>query len=154
MALSVFQDPQGIEWPIGFVAVATPGTPVNLMVNVDPSNNNAPGRATSANSSEYTPRAHKIFIQGYHPGANNNGMVVNAGNVYVMRSLGPQNQNSGGPQNRSDSGAMVMIIGPGGGGTLLDMEMTGATISPYKYSLDADVAGEGALITLVGNQRG
>lgn len=158
MANSIIQDPQGVEWPLGFVAVATPGTPVNIMVNVDANNVNAPGSSTGipgtpAIAAEYTPRCHKVFIQGFKPGNNNNGMIGNTGNVYVMRSLGPGNQNGGGPGNRSDSGAMVFVVPPQGFATLPADEMDAATISPYRYSLDADVAGEGALVVLVGCSR-
>jgi len=151
MALSVLKIPQGFDWPLGYVNVANNGTPVNIMVNVDANNVNAPA---SANGSAYTPRCHRIFYQGFRPGNNNNGMVANTGNVYILRALGPGNQNGGGPQNRADSGAMVGIIPPGGGVYNLPAdERDSATISPYAYTLDADVDGEGALVTLIGAQR-
>jgi hypothetical protein len=159
MAYSVFQDPQGIDWPLGFVAVAASGTPVSIMVNVDPNNNNAPGTAPTGGPgakptiAEYTPRCHKVTFQGIHPAANNNGMVTNAGNVYILRSLGPGNQNSGGPANRTDPGAMVYILYPGAGVTIPAEEYQGATISPYRYTLDVDISGEGALVTLLNCSR-
>jgi hypothetical protein len=155
MALSVFQDPQGVEWPLGCITVATPGTPLNIMSLVDANNNNAPWAQTSpwSRGPEYTPRCHKIFLQGFHAAANNNGMVINAGNVYIMRALGPGNQNAGGPGNRSDSGAMVQVLTPGGGVTLPANELDLATISPYRYTIDADVAGDGALVVAIGSSR-
>jgi len=160
MALSVFQNPQGTDWPLGFVKVAAIGTPVNIMVNVDSNNNNAPWTATKgpgnpAISSEYTPRCHKITFQGYQPGANNNGMVPNSDVVYILRSLGPSpgNNNSGGPGNRSDSGAMLYVLQPGGAVTLPADEMDRAPISPYLYVLDANSNGDGALVTLLGCSR-
>lgn len=158
MALSTFQDPQGIDWPLGFVAVANNGTPVNLMKNVDANNVNAPGTKSAAPGvalvgAEYTPRCHKIFIQAWKPGNNNNGMVTNTGNVYIMRALGPGNGNSGGPGNRADSGAMVQILAPGDFATIPADEINAATISPYRYTLDVDVDGEGALVTLIGCSR-
>ncbi len=153
MALSVFQDPFGVDWPLGFVAVANNGTPVNIMHNVDPNNNNAPGTASNSNTSEYSPRCHKIFFQGYKPGNNNNGMVTNGGNIYILRSLGPGNGNSGGAENRSDSGAMVEILPPGGQAVLPADEFDQATISPYRYTIDSDIDGEGALVTLIGCAR-
>lgn len=153
MALSVIQDPQGIDWPIGFVSVSNNGTPVNIMHNVDPSNNNAPGTAANGTNAEYTPRCHKVLIQGFRPGNSNNGMVPNSGMVYVLRSLGPNNQNSGGPANRSDSGAMVYVIPPGGQAVLPADEIDRAPISPYRYTLDADTNGDGGLVVLLGCSR-
>lgn len=152
MALSVFQDPQGIDWPLGFVAVANNGTPVNIMVNVDPNNNNAPWKATGPGqpaAAEYTPGCHKVTFQGVQPGANNNGMVLNTGNVYILRALGPGNNNSGGPANRSDSGAMVYVLFPGSSVTIPAEEFAGPRISPYRYTIDVDVNGEGCLVTLL-----
>lgn len=158
MALSVYQDPNGVDWPLGFVAVPSKGTPVNIMHNVDPNNNNAPGTQAAnpgspATTSETTPRCHKATFVGIHPGANNNGMVNNTGNVYIMRSLGPNNQNSGGAGNRADPGAMVYVVFPGGATTIPANEMDMGTISPYRYSIDVDVDGEGALVTLLGCTR-
>lgn len=159
MALSVMQDPYGIDWPLGFVGVANNGTPVNIMKNVDANNTNAPGASpgppgSGISRAEYTPTCHKIFFQALKPGNNNNGMVYNGGNVYILRSLGPGNQNAGGPGNRSDSGAMVAVLIAGGSYSLPADEIDGPAISPYRYTLDADVDGEGALVTLVGCGRG
>jgi hypothetical protein len=159
MALSVFQDPFGIDWPLGFVSVGNNGTPVNIMHNVDPSNNNAPNTGPGAwgqpvSQAEYTPTCHKVVFQGLKPGSGNNGMVPNNGYVYILRSLGPGNQNSGGPANRADSGAMVFVLAPGGVATIPGLEMEGSVISPYRYSIDSDVNGEGALVTLLNCARG
>ncbi len=156
MAFSVFKDPYGTTWPLGYVNVPTIGTPVNIMVNVDSGNNNAPNKSPGQWGSgivqgEYTPTCHKITFQGVHPvDANNgNGMAPNVGNVYVLRALGPGNQNGGGSQNRSDPGAMLWVIPPGGTATLPAMEMEGSTISPYGYTIDCDNNNEGALVTLL-----
>lgn len=159
MAYSVLQNPTGIDWPLGFVQVASNGTPVNIMKNVDSNNANAPGQNTGIPGTppvraEYTPTCHKIFIQGYSPAANNNGMTPNNGNIYVLRTLGPGNQNGGGPQNRSDPGAMLAIVYPGSFFTLPADESDHGTISPYAYSLDSDIDGEGALVVLIGCARG
>lgn len=149
MALSIFGIQSGVEWPLGFVGVSSNGTPVNIMSRVDPSNNNAPG-TFGANSAQYTPTCHKIFFQGYKPGSNNNGMVINTGTIYILRALGPGNGNAGGPQNRTDSGAMVLVVPPGATGVIPADESDRAAISPYLYTIDADVDGEGGLVTLVG----
>lgn len=154
MALTVFQDPNGIEWPLGYVNVAANGTPVNIMANVDPNNNNAPWQPTGPgfnNGPEYTPRCHKITFQGMKPGNNNNGMVYNTGNVYILRTA--TSNNFAGPGNRSDSGAMVWVLPPGAMATLPADEVDRATISPYRYSIDTDNNNEGALVTLLGCER-
>lgn len=158
MANSVMQDPFGNDWPLGYVNVPTGGTPVNIMVNVDPSNNNAPGTSpgqwgSGVKQAEFTPTCHKVTLQGVKP-ANNNSMVPNTGNVYIMRALGPNNQNAGGAGNRSDPGAMVYVLPPGGSVTLPGLEMEGSTISPYRYTLDVDNNNEGALVTLLNCARG
>ena len=151
----------GCDWPLGFVAVANNGTPVNILKNVDANNVNAPGAFAPApgagiRQAEYTPTCHKVTFQGMKPGNNNNGMISNTGMVYVVRTLGPgsSNNNSGGPGNRSDSGAIVYVLWPGGSVTIPGLEVDGPAISPYRYSLDADVDGEGALVTLLNCARG
>lgn len=157
MANSTMQDPFGTDWPLGYVNVPTGGTPVNIMVNVDANSVNAPSRSpgpwgTQANQAEYTPTCHKVVFQGVKPG--NNNMVANNGNVYIVRALGPGNQNGGGPQNRSDPGAMVFVLPPGGVVTLPSQEFEGAAISPYRYAIDVDNNNEGALVTLLNCVRG
>ena len=145
MALSKMLDIHGPDWPLGFVKVPNHGTPVNIMFNVDPSNNAAPGTMNAFGQTpgpEYTPTCHKIAIQGYHPGSGNNGMVINTGNVYVLRTA------VGGPGNRSDSGAMVKVIPPGGDFIIPGAETQLSVLSPYRYLLDTDVDNEGGLVTL------
>ena len=78
MALSVQQDRSGPDWPLGFVKVKASGTPVSLMVNVDPNSVNSPGNATTALSAEYTPVVRAIAIQAMMPNANNSGTLVGA----------------------------------------------------------------------------
>lgn len=159
MANSTMQDPFGCDWPLGYVNVPTGGTPVNIMVNVDPNNNNAPGVGSGqwgsgVQRAEFTPTCHKVVFQGVKPNAGNNGMVANNGNVYILRALGPANQNAGGAGNRTDPGAMVFVLGPGGVVTLPAQEIDGPTISPYRYVIDVDNNNEGALVTLLNCTRG
>jgi hypothetical protein len=146
MPLSIQQDRSGPDWPLGCVVVAANGTPVNIMKNVDPNNNNAPGTINTGNvGGEYTATCHMIGFQGYHPGANNNGMVINNGPVYVLRAP------AGGTGNRSDSGAIVKILAPGSDFLLpASAESILAGLSPYRYWIDSDFNGDGALITLWG----
>ena len=150
MALSTFIDFFGIDWPLGFIAVANNGTPVNIMSRVDSANNWAPGSLNS----EYTVAAHQIRFQALKPGTSNNGMIINTGFVYVLRALGPGNNNSGGPQTRADSGAMVAVLRPGEIVVLPAIETVSATVCPYRYTVDSDVDGEGALVTLLNCARG
>ena len=147
MALSKQQMRGGPVWPLGFVQCANNGTKVCIMVNVDPSNLNAPDTPNPptpsfpSNKSEYTPTFKGIGIQGYKPGANNNGMVVNTGNVYLLSAA------AGGTGNRADSGSIIKVITPGSDffypppNPGLDM------FSGYYLYLDVDVDGEGALVT-------
>jgi hypothetical protein len=123
------------------------------MANVDPSNNNSPNTPVApglnVNSSGYTVKGRGIGLQGYHAGANNNGMVVNTGNVYLMR--GPVGAGTG---NRSDSGAIVKVI-PAGADFFYAPDGKGLDFfSPYFYYLDADNANDGALVTLYSPQGG
>lgn len=151
------QDPQGVDWPLGFISPAAVGSPVNLMSLVDPGNNNAPGTPTGPgfpnNRAEYSPTCHKIFVQAIVP-ANNGGWQLSQGNIYVLRALGPGNQNSGGPGNRSDTGALVTCLFPGGFFYLPAQEYDGPTISPYRYTIDVDVLGDGASVTMINCSRG
>lgn len=152
--ISVFLDFFGVDWPLGFVQVPIAGTPVNLMNNVDPTRLWRPSTVANSSTGDWTVTCHKILIQGYQPGANNNGMIPNSGNVYILRSLGPGNSNSGGPGNRADSGAMVFILPPAGQVVLPADEWQGPTISPYRYTIDVDNNNDGGLVTLLGCARG
>lgn len=146
MAFSIQKDRGGPDWPLGCVVVPTIGTPVCIMANVDPSNNNAPWQATSylGNTSEYSPICRGVSIAGWHPGSGNNGMVINTGNVYLMRKP------AGGAGNRQDSGSMVAVIWPGSD-YFFPPDGSGTTLfSPYNYYLDADANNEGGLVTLYG----
>lgn len=147
MALSVLQSRTGPIWPLGYINVANNGTlSPNLASNVDVNGTGNPNFAPSpaAPGPEYSPRFKSLWLYGFHPGANNNGMIANTGNVYVMMGVPA---NNAGPGNRSDSGAMVGIVPPGGSLPLpQSLAATGMQLSPYAYKLDADVDGEGALV--------
>lgn len=147
MALSVQQQRTGPDWPLGYINVANTGNAVNIMSLVDPGNLNHPNTPSNSSSSEYTPRTKQVQFIGMHPGSNNNGMVPNTGYVYV---LCPAQGNGTG--NRSDSGSIVTVIPPGGGTYPLPISLgdPNTQFSPYRYSIDADVNGEGALVTLIG----
>lgn len=133
-------------WPLGAIVVPTPGTPVNIMFLVDPGNSNAPETAVGPGTvlgAAYAPTCHKIFLQGVHPGANNNGMVINTGNVYL--TVAPAGNGTGG---RVDSGSIVFTIFPGAAVTWPGSEVDRNSISPYKFWIDSDSANDGALVSL------
>ena len=142
MTASIQRDRFGPDWPIGFIAVITPGTPVGFMSVVDPNAYNAPGTPTSTLSNEYTVAAYEIVVQAVKPGVSH-GMQLNTGNVYILRQgVSP------GVGNRDDTGSMIAFLAPG-----LTLFLTAAALnmnvlSPYRYYVDADNAGDGALITL------
>jgi len=144
MANSVYLDKQGTDWPLGFIKVVTPGVPVELMSLVDSAGVNDPNAATSATSDEYTVRCQQIIFQGFKPGGSG-GMVNNAGNVYIVRDDGA----GGGSGNRTDTGAIVLVLTPGTTITLASAPLNRNVFSPYRYSIDADNANDGALVTLI-----
>jgi len=142
MAASVHKDFQGPDWPLGSIAVATPGTPVGLMSLVDPGNYNDPGTPSGTGMAEYTQRCNQIIFQGF----KNNGttFVANVGNIYVMRKGA-----GGGAGNRSDPGACVLIIPSGQTGVIGSAALNRNDLSPYRYYIDADNIGDAAQVTLL-----
>ncbi len=136
----------GPTWPLGFIQVANNGTPSgNLMSLVDPNGLFSPnGPANGGVGSEYTVRFKSIVFQGYKPAANNaGGWIPNTGNVYIL-----QPGNNGAVGNRSDTGCVVGIISANGGAYALPASLAaaGMQLSPYEYTLDSDVNGEGAIV--------
>lgn len=142
MANTVLQDRQGPDWPLGFVKVAAAGTPVDIMANVDSSNNNAPQTPTGTNVAEYTQRFQQILFQGVKPGASH-GMQNNSGNVYILRT----NAAGAGSGNRDDTGVMVAVLAPGQTLFLASSPQVNDVFGPYRYSIDADNNNDGALVT-------
>jgi len=151
MSNTVLQDRKsGPDWPLGFVDVATPGTPVRLTVNVDPSNVNAPETGQSnqygavVTGDEYTPRFQQLMVQAMKPaGGVSHGMVPTTGNVYLLRYASA----GAGSGNRDDPGVMVKILLPGETFFLASAPLVKDVWSPYRYALDVDNANDGALVT-------
>ncbi len=142
--MAALQDYYGPDWPLGFIQVVTPGTIVNLMSLVDPNNVNDPNvsnRTPAAGVREYTANAHQIIFQGYQPNSlvYGGGMITNAGNVYIVREGG----------TRNDASHIIGVIPPGGSFSLPIGALVSNGLSPYRYYLDADVAGDGAIVTLI-----
>lgn len=145
--MSVLNQRGGPEWPLGVIAVPTAGTPVRIMSIVDANNTNAPETASNSQTSEYTTTVRSIWFEGIHMAANNNGALQNSGNVYV--TLNDANGNSG---TRTNPGTWVMVVPPGSMLALPSSLASDVRFSPYKYSIDVDTNGDGALVTLIGPQ--
>jgi hypothetical protein len=143
--MSVQINRTGPLWPLGYINVANIGTPSNNLASlIDANGTGSPTFSPSPGSPgpEYTPRFKSLWLQGFHPGANNNGMVPNNGNVYVN-----WNPSGNANFNRSDPGSMVGIIQPGATFPIpQSLAAVGFQVSPYSFTLDADVNGDGALV--------
>lgn len=144
MANSVHKDREGPDWPLGFISVAVPGTPVGLMTLVDSSNLGAPQTGTATvGATDYSFAAQQIQFQAFKPGASH-GTQNNVGNIYIVR------QGVGaGSGNRDDTGAIVATLQPGQTYVLSSAPMNRNVYSPYRYSIDGDNAGDGAFVTLL-----
>lgn len=144
MAFSVMLDKQGVDWPLGNIVVATPGTPVGIMSLVDPTGKNDPSNPTPggvAGADEYTSRFNQIMFAGYKAGVSH-GLQMNQGNIYVVR-LGV----GAGTGNRDDLGAIVTVIAPGQVFFLAPSALAKDVFSGYRYFIDADNAGDAAQVT-------
>jgi len=152
MAQSIYRGYSGPLVPLGLIAVAIPGTPVQMTSLIDPTSLNAPetfSPAASANNTgaavavnEYTITCQQIIIQAYKSNGGT-GVVNNTGNIYIMM------KGAGGLGNRTDFGAMVAVLTPGQTLILASAPVNCNVFSVYKYFIDADTAGDSALVTLV-----
>jgi hypothetical protein len=144
VANSVHRDRQGPDWPLGFIAVAASGTPVNLMVNVDSAKVNAPETPTpgTAGADEYTARAQQMIFQGMHPSAGK--MINNTGMSYILRAPA-----GGGTGNLTDTGTIVALVPPGVTIVISSAPLNRNVYNPYRYFVDTDVSGEGVQATLL-----
>jgi hypothetical protein len=124
------------------ITVVTPGTPVSIMSLVDATSINAPNTATTTAALEYSPSVQQIFFLAVKPGASH-GTQSNTGNIYIVRK-GIQ-----GVGNRDDYGSMVFSLGPGQNLFLSSAPLERNKFSPYRYFIDADNAGDSALVTLL-----
>lgn len=142
MPNTVLQDKQGPDWPLGFIAVSSPGTPVRITSLVDPAGTNAPETATAATAAEYTPRCQQLIFSAVRAGQTH-GLAASTGNVYVIR-YGAAGAGSG---NRDDTGVIVACIPAGQTLFLASSPLVKDVWSPYRYAVDADNTGDGALVT-------
>lgn len=142
MANSVHKSRSGPFWPLGSVAVASAGTPVNMMINVDPTLVNAPQTPTpgTVGADEYTVRAQKIYIQGMKSNAGT-GLTNNTGNIYVILK-------GNGTNNRTDTGCIVITVPTGQTVVLASAPEDHNVLNPYLLYIDADNSADAAQITL------
>lgn len=144
MGISVHKDKQGPVWPLGQIAVVTPGTQVSIMSLVDAANVNAPESATSATSDEYTSRAQQIIFQSYKAGA---GTILGANTaaklVYIVRKPTAGNGGVG------DTGVVIAALSPGQTFILGSAALNRNVYNLYEYFIDADTAADGCQVTAV-----
>lgn len=115
----------GPFWPLGLIAVPTPGTSVKINSLVDPT-----GVYSSSGSSEYAAAAQKITFSC---------PITNAGQIYVVVRGG----------SKTDTGTILYILQPG---SVLDIaagSMNRSVIGIESLSVDADVAADAVQVTAV-----
>jgi hypothetical protein len=141
LANSVHKSRQGPLWPLGLIVVSAPSTPVNLMINVDPSLVNSPSAPVpgTVGANEYTVKCNQIIIQGVKASG---GLTNNTGNIYLILK-------GNGTNNRTDTGCIVAQIAAGQTLILAPPAMNVEVFNPYLLWVDADSAGDSALVTLV-----
>lgn len=140
---SVQQDIHGPDWPLGLIVVAAAGTPVGIMSLVDSSSLDDPGNPTAAGVSEYTSRGFTLLFTPCRKGAANHGTQNNVGNIYIVR------KGNSGTGNRDDYGSIVAVLRPTDAPLAFPFHaMTKDVFSPYRYSIDADNANDGAMVTM------
>jgi hypothetical protein len=145
MANGIQKCPNGPFWPLGNIAVSTPGTPVNMMSIVDPNLVNAPSAPTpgTVGANEYTVRCQQIIIQGMKSNAGS-GLTNNTGNIYIIQK-GP----ASGSNNRTDTGAIIITVSSGLTAVIASAPMNRNVFNPYLLYVDADNALDGAQVTLI-----
>lgn len=136
--MTIAQNIHGPIWPLGFIEVASKGTPVDIMSVVDPGSLNDPNSSNiSGATREYTVRCQQLIFQGYKP--DTHGMQRNTGNIYIVLRGG----------DRDDYGLMLKVLEPGETFYLSSAPTVRDVFGPYDIYLDADNNGDGALVTLL-----
>lgn len=145
MANSVHQNPQGSVWPLGNIAVPTPGTPVRITNLVDPTNLNAPETPAigPSASDEYTRRAQQIIFQGFKAGAAPPKLTPNTGNMYVIRKA------LAGAGGVGDVGTVIAVVQAGQTFVLASAPMDRNVFSLYDYFIDVDTANDAAQVSAI-----
>jgi hypothetical protein len=142
MATSVHKSRYGPFWPLGLIAVPTPGTPVSIMSLVDAAGVNAPESATSSTSAEYTERAQQIIFDAFKAGAAPPRLGANTGNIYIVaKSVG-----AGGVDDR---GVIIKVLAPGQSYTLGSSALVRNGFGLYSIFIDADTVADACNVTAI-----
>ena len=147
MANSVHKDRQGPVWPLGNIAVVTPGTYVSIMSLVDPSFTGAPETLTPLYPGgpypEYTMRAYSILFQGFKAGAAPPKLAANTGIVYVVKKpIG-----TGGVGDVGTVIAAIRATDPPF--WLYSAPLNRNTLNLYEYYIDTDTAADACQVTAI-----
>lgn len=146
MANSIHLDKHGPIWPLGNIAVPTPGTYVNIMSLVDPTQKNAPENPTPGGvdgASEYTSRAQQIIFQAFKAGAAPPKSAANTGNIYIVRKA------IAGAGGASDTGTLIYTLVPGASLFLGSAALNRNVFNLYEFFIDADSANDGVQVTAI-----
>lgn len=138
MSISIYKNVKsGPFWPLGNIAVPTPGTPVGIMSLVDPSSLNAPETPTSAtNPDGFTVRFQQIFFQAVKAGGGPPRLAVNTGNIFVvLKPLAASGASV-------DTGNIIKMLVPGETWYLSSSAMDRNSFGPYQLFIDADTPGD------------
>jgi len=126
---------------LGFIEVVNLGTPVSIMSIVDPNDYSHPHQPNTYaevgnHGWAYTVRCCQIRFQAVKPGTH--GLGDNTGNIYIVRKDG----------SRDDPGTIVAMVEKGDVYETPSGMAQGNCLNPYRYFIDADNVGDGAIVTL------
>jgi hypothetical protein len=131
----IFQDIYGPDWPLGLIS----GPVIPIMGNVDPGLVNAPENSNRTGATlEFTPTCYGIVFEGFKVHPVTKLIVPNVGNVYVVRKGG----------SKADPGTIVLVVKSGETRQLNAPPVNNNSLNPYRYYIDIDVDGDGAIVTL------
>ncbi len=136
--MSVLKNVRGPVWPLGFIKIVAPGTPVRITSLIDAGAVNAPGASNRSGATlEYTPSVNKIVFRGSKTAAH--GMVNNANPVYVVMGSAAD--------ARDDPGRIVAVVTPGTTVEIIASPLVKNVFNLYDFYVDGDSADDGLLVT-------
>lgn len=147
MGISVHRDRQGPDWPLGNIALVTPGTPVSIMSLVDSASVNDPNAPSpgTVGADEYTVSAQQIIFQAVKAGAGPPliSAAANTGFIYIVRKATTGNGGT------ADTGVIVKALAPGETFILGSSALVKNVFNLYRYFIDGDTAGNGCQVTAI-----